>query len=516
ASRSARHGTDELYEGLPSDARTRTVGHLLSLAWAVGAAVLLVGVMVAYLLLNSAVGSLSAAELAVGPLSVALFGAVGIALARWRSHVVAGPVAIVVLIAVQGWAFHLVAGIEPSRDHVAWLAPWVPLSLTNGVPPELVIRPIGWHVLYLTGLLASVAVLAIGLRAVPPGLVTVLIVAVVVAATGGFFQLQMPSHQQRLAVAELLLHPQRSQVCEKRDAVTYCAYPAYVPWIDRWAKPIEGVFAQVPPSARPVGMVVRQTFGSNFEGYTDVPPDVLRRVLHLTPRFLPEDVSLQRGEEQARSEVGPALYAAARAVGIPTTRGEIRLTARDASHLNKTKLPHASRRRRRRFAQHKLRVGRRWSSCFTLGQARAAVALWLAAQSTPELKALAARLAVEFPYGPRIDRKNGTFDYEGPYSPFNGGPLSAGLDRVELSDAEFSYAASLLRRPVAEVGSAIRAHWDVFTDPSTKTSTLVRLLHLQPLPSFKQLMASLPKGLTAASSIFTRARGWLTGAIPCH
>jgi hypothetical protein len=192
ASRSARHGTDELYEGLPSDTRTRTVGHLLSLAWAVGAALLLTGVMVAYLLLNSPVGNLSAAELAVGPVSVALFGALGITLARWRSHVVAGPVAIVVLIAVQGWAFHLVAGIEPSRSHVSWLAPWVPLSLTNGVPPELVIRPTGWHVLYLAGLVGCVVILAIGLRAMSLPLVTVLIVALLATAAGGFFQLQMP------------------------------------------------------------------------------------------------------------------------------------------------------------------------------------------------------------------------------------------------------------------------------------------------------------------------------------
>jgi hypothetical protein len=516
ASRSARHGTDELYEGLPSDARTRTVGHLLSLAWGVGAALLFTGVMVAYLLLNSAVGSLSAAELAVGPLSVALFGVVGIALARWRSHVVAGPVAIVVSIAVQGWAFHLVAGIEPSRSHVAWLAPWVPLSLTHGVPPELVIRPTGWHVLYLIGLVACVVVLAIGLRGMSPVLVTVLIAGLVAVATGGFLQLQMPSRQQRLAIADLLLHPQGSQVCEKRHAVTYCAFPAYVPWIDRWARPIEGVLALVPPSARPRDMVVRQSFGADFEGYTDVPQNVLRRALHLTPRYIPEDFSLPRGEAQARSEIGPALYAAARAVGIPTTRGEIRLTAHDVSHLKRTELPHASRRRRRRFAQHKLHVGRRWSLCFTLGQARAVVALWLAAQATPELRSLAAQLAAEFPYGPRVDRQQGTLVYDGPYSPFYGGPLSAGLDRVLFSDAEFSYAASLLKRPVAEVGSAIRAHWEVLTDPSSRSPKLVRLLHLQPLPSFKQLKASLPKRLTATGSEFTRARGWLTGGIPCH
>jgi hypothetical protein len=512
ASRSARHGTDELYAGMPSDARTRTVGHLLSLAWGVGAAILLVGVMVAFLLLNSPVGSLSASELAVGPLSVALFGALGIVLARWRSHVVVGPVAVVVLVAVQGWAVNLVAGIEPSHSHVSWLAPWVPLSLTHGVPPELVIRPSGWHVLYLIGLVACVVVVAIGLRGMSP----VLIAALVAVATGGFLQLQLPSRQQRLAVADLLLHPQASQACEKRHAVTYCAFPAYVPWIDRWARPIEGVLAQVPPSARPGDMVVRQTFGAYFEGYTDAPPSVLRRALHFTPRYIPEDSSLPRGEAQAQSEIGPALYAAARVVRIPTTRSDIRLTAHDVNRLRRTELRHASRRRRRRFAQHKLRVGRRWSTCFTLGQARATVALWLAAQATPELNSLAARLATEFPYGPRVDRSAGTLIYEGPNSPFNGGALSAGLDRVEFSSAEFSYAVTLLRRPVAEVGSAIRAHWDALTDPSTRTSTLVHLLHLEPLPSFKQLQASLPKGLTATSATFTPPRAWLTGEIPCH
>jgi hypothetical protein len=263
-------------------------------------------------------------------------------------------------------------------------------------------------------------------------------------------------------------------------------------------------------------MVVRQTFGAYFEGYTDAPLSVLRRALHLTPRYIPEGFSLPRGEAQAQSEIGPALYAAAHAVGIPTTRSDIRLTAHDVNRLRRTELPHASHRRRRRFAQHKLRVGRRWSTCFTLGQARAAVALWLGAQATPELNSLAAGLATEFPYGPRVDRSAGALIYEGPNSPFNGGPLSAGLDRVEFSNAEFSYAVTLLRRPVAEVGSAIRAHWDVLTDPSTRTSTLVHLLHLELLPSFKQLQASVPEGLTATSANLTPPREWLTGEIPCH
>lgn len=218
ASRATRNGTDELYDGTATSSALRTAGHLLSLTFAVGAAAGLVCVMFAYMLLDAPAGTPRSAEILTGPVAVALLGGVGIALGRWKPHPALGPIAVVALIALEMLLIQPVIGLEGTNGGVAsrvpWLAPWVPLSLTGEVPPELVIRPAGWHLLYLAGLGVLFAVLALGRQGFPRPVAALFAAGAAGTVVGAVGQLSPPGSAQRAAIAALVEEPEQHQVCE--------------------------------------------------------------------------------------------------------------------------------------------------------------------------------------------------------------------------------------------------------------------------------------------------------------
>ncbi len=107
--RSRRDGTEELFAAMPSPARTRTAAQVL----AVGSAVALaVGLVAAAVLAFGAADGLvvshaglrhvpAAAELAAGPLAVAVLGVLGVALARWVPSPFVAPPLVVGLLALE-------------------------------------------------------------------------------------------------------------------------------------------------------------------------------------------------------------------------------------------------------------------------------------------------------------------------------------------------------------------------------------------------------------------------------
>src|SRR5436190_2849318 len=103
AFRSDRHDTEELFKGLALSRAERTVGHLLSVAWAVAIALSVLVVEGMYLMALRPTGSPDPFELVTGPLTVGLLGCAGVLLGRWVRSPVAAPV---VLVAVaSGWPF---------------------------------------------------------------------------------------------------------------------------------------------------------------------------------------------------------------------------------------------------------------------------------------------------------------------------------------------------------------------------------------------------------------------------
>ena len=509
-SRAARDGSDELYEGLATDARTHTLGHLLSLAFAVAGAVALLALMFVYMLIDAPVGRPRAAELAAGPLSVALFGAIGIALARWKTHVALAPVAVVALVALEITLMESIVGILPNNSRVPWLGPWVPLSLTSRVPPELILRPASWHAVYLLGLTGVFAALALLRHGRRPRLLAGLAGVVVVTALAGLAQLRPPTQEERLRLIALLERPEDFQICQERRGVTYCAYPAYAGLIARWADPVEGVLDEVPPAARPDDVVIRQSFGTYFEGPVDVPEEVLRNLEGKHPEYLITGSEWGRGQAAADFELGFSLYFAQHSVGLPLRRNDMRLTSDDVDFLTKA----LSKRERKSYGD-RLAVGRRWHSCHAAGQARAAVALWLAGQATPRTEARMKELAAQFPPGFEYD--DGVIDYDSLAAPIYTehwiGPGYYG--RVGLYDAEFTYALDLLDRPDERVGSAIRDGWSTLTNPETTSDYLAESFGLEEMPSPRELASELPEEIEESAHTI-QGSDPTRGAIPCR
>lgn len=530
ATRASRDGADELYRGVATSTEVRALGHLLSLLVAAVAAVALIAVMFVYLLLDEPVGTPRITELMVGPLTVMLLGGIGIALAGWRSHPALAPLVVVVFIAVQVQLIQPIVGNAAtgvgggrSSGPMPWFAPWTPMSLTGNVPPELVIRPSGWHALYLIGAVLAVGTAALLARRRSRVLLIALAASASLVGIASAGQTRPPSNEQRQALANLVEDPDAHQVCEERRGITYCAYPAYVGWIDRWARPIESVLDRIPPDERPEGLAVRQRFGPYFEGPTDLPP-ITRRAMekadYRSIRMGNWDAVLSTGTEWGRGklegdyEIGLALGVSMRAVGIPTQRDEIVLTADDVASLKETLLP-TMRQHQRARQEKRLIVGRQWTSCHVADQARGTVAMWLAASATDQTRATVERIAEEVPYGLYIDEESRVVHDMGAFNPLYPPLPPPAYDRIQFTDAEFHYGVQLLAQPTDEVVSVLLEDWEGLTDRATTSQSLLDRLELERLPTTEEQLADLPAGYEPSFSRLRSPEELLQGVIPC-
>ena len=505
-SRATRNATDELYETTSSSPGLRIVGHIASLAYAVALALALIGVMFAYLFLDAPVGTARIAEIAVGPLTVVLFGVIGVTIGRWNPHPALGPMAVVVAGALQYMLIQPIVGALATNSTVrnpsGWLAPWVPMSMTGEVPSELVIRPAGWHLLYLTGIILIFSATALTRRGSRARLLPLFLAGAAAFVLGTVGQLTPASASQRAELVALMEHPEDHQVCEERNGVTYCAYPAYIGWIDRWAAPIEGALEQIPIADRPDDLTVRQSFGSYFEGPVDVPEEVLRRAFRIKQRGGPDDgpgttiwtgVRWGRGATEGGFAIGLALAVSMDALDFPATRSEMVLAQDESRRFREIVVPMIDRKFRAK-AMRMSKPGRREYSCTASLQARTLAAVWIAAQSTPATRAAVKSAAADQPYGLSIYEVNGKrrASYVGPFLPLYPEIPPPMWDRVTFGDAEFHYAARLLDRPDDEVGEMLRSQWERLEDPTTLTSTILDDLDLTPLTSVEQQVAELP------------------------
>ncbi|MDQ3963812.1 MAG: hypothetical protein M3277_07880, partial [Actinomycetota bacterium] len=416
------------------------------------------------------------------------------------------------------------ATVEHVAGRIPWFALWVPLSITNEVPSELVIRPSAAHLLYLTGLVIVVAVFALT-RHRGPRVMALLIAGAVGVIVGAIGQLTPPGPAQRAALAALIEHPEEHQVCEERRGVTYCAYAAYAPWIDRWARPIEGALDRIPAEERPQGLVVRQTFGSYFEGPIDVPEKVIRKIERDHRRLVGKGPSVPtfwtqthwgRAETEGEYEIGLALYVAMEAVGFPSTRHEMRLSDSEVALVRETMLAGLPQKLRAR-TERRLSRGRAYY-CTSLGQARALAALWIAAQATPGTRAAVTRVADENQYGLDIYENEGKrfAYYVWPFIPLY--PLAPPpmWDRVQFSDAEFHYASTLLQDPSDDVAAIFAQRWDDVVDPTTATTELLDDLGLTPHPTIAEQVAALPDDVKLEEGSFPRQGGAvISDSLPC-
>ncbi|WAU85849.1 ABC transporter permease [Streptomyces sp. Qhu-G9] len=236
--RSHRRDTDRHFGVLVVEPWRRTVAHVLSVVPAVLFTAVCAGVQFTWAALKSgAVGHGSPAELAVGPLTVLLFGVFGVLVARLVRSVFAAPLLLVLLL------FALLFVASPSGTAWAsWLGPVVTESGSTPLPSDLLERPAAWHALYLGGLclfVAAVAVLVSGgrttvVKAVVAGSLALTLVGVA-GQSGGTPPGSTPARDRAT------LTPDKVQSCLTHDRSTYCAYPEWTGRTADWAAVVDRV-----------------------------------------------------------------------------------------------------------------------------------------------------------------------------------------------------------------------------------------------------------------------------------
>ncbi|MEU1850219.1 ABC transporter permease [Streptomyces sp. NPDC019990] len=260
ALRSHRHGTEQHFAVLVLQPWRRTVAHALSV---VAVALLVAGCVAAQFgreaLRPGAIGQGSVGELLAGPLTVLLFGLVGLLLAALVRSALVAPLLVVSFL----FLFLFFSGM--SDDGSRWLLPVVAEATTNTLPSDLMGRPAAWHALYLAGLalcVGLVAVLAAGGRR--PLVLAGLTGAFAMTLVGGVAQAGGDSPELVRARERASVHPEQVQSCVRRDGSTYCAFPEWEPRVDDWAGVVDRVRSLAGGSAHEQDVVVRQQVEARY------------------------------------------------------------------------------------------------------------------------------------------------------------------------------------------------------------------------------------------------------------
>ncbi|MEO8477734.1 MAG: hypothetical protein ABI572_11900 [Actinomycetota bacterium] len=168
ALRDRREHTVEQHAMLPVLPPARTSGLLAATLWPAGIAAVLV---VALAALGAAKGlapdSVELIHLAERVVSILLLGAIGIALAAWAPSPFVAPV-------VAWFIFFMTPGEAPAAWHS--LVPWETMNSTGLAT---------WHLMYLAGLTAAFAVLALARTSRPRALIVPAIASMTLIAVSG-------------------------------------------------------------------------------------------------------------------------------------------------------------------------------------------------------------------------------------------------------------------------------------------------------------------------------------------
>ncbi|MGI8806499.1 MAG: hypothetical protein ACR2KK_01335 [Acidimicrobiales bacterium] len=426
ALRARRSGAEEVFSATPAPPRARTAAHLLAPLPVAAVGVMLVATaLLAAWRLRHGFGRPDLAEVAVGPTLVLGAGALGVLLARWTRSTLAAIVACLGIAALE-----LTVAALPQTNPFRRLAFWYGYG---DMPAELLPdRLARWHLAYLAGLVAMAAVGALARHGLRRRLVVAGLVAIALVATSAWFQARPIPASLWASRNAVLLRPHEFQECEERHGIRYCAYPSYRPLIDLWAAPIAGVHRAVPSGRWPVVEVSQRVAGNDRQWVSS--RDVERKLPALPPKGARtvDDGHLHPPvlwDTTGRAELGLALLASSRAVGLPLGNPD----------------PDAR--------------------CDASGQARAVVALWLAGQATPATGRTLRQIA-----------KDAVVDIGGHtilVIPDFGTPGG-----VAFGATEMALALELLGRPSDEVAAMVDAAWAELTDRGTPVATAVSRLGL--------------------------------------
>ncbi len=247
----SRTGSEELFGALPAPGPVRTAALLVAGVGPVVVAAVLSAGWVIYLSTNDnpPSGSPEWAEIAAGWAIVAGSVCVGVAVARWLPSPGFGVVAVVATIVIQArfldvttWPWDRGEG-DPMR-FLGFLA-----DTANVGDQFLEVRPSVWHLLYLVGLVALMAGVALARDGIPRPMLVLLTISGLVVIGAGWQQTRPASAARENEMVSYLTDPAAHQVCEEWAGVTYCAYPGFVADIASWRKAVEPTLALLPAAA---------------------------------------------------------------------------------------------------------------------------------------------------------------------------------------------------------------------------------------------------------------------------
>jgi hypothetical protein len=258
--RAHRDGTTKLGQVLILPDPQRTLAHLLAVVpVAVLGAVLILARIAVLAIFTPAAGHPNPYELAIGPVTVLVLGALGVLLGRLTRSAIVAPLVLLVLLASL-----VVLPLLAQGGSAQWLQPVVAQgdpALPAPAPAALMARPAAAHVAYLLGLAGLLAVAAVWRAGAGTRRVAVAgSLAVVLTVAGGVLQAQPPSRATVAARTAAMNHPSQHQTCRPLGGVSYCAFDGFTGWIPAWNTVVQGVLARVPVSARPSALTVRQRF----------------------------------------------------------------------------------------------------------------------------------------------------------------------------------------------------------------------------------------------------------------
>lgn len=428
--RAVRDGADELFDSCPTAPVTRTVGFLLAAAAPVLGLTLFLVALGAALAVNSPglhgpVGLDSVADVLAAVVLGAGGVALGVALGRWVRFGLA-PVVAVVAVGFAGITLNGVGG------H-GW-NPLMPLSTApavDGVSPVFTDRPTLWHLLWVAGLTALVAIGAIARHRRGRTITLAALAAVSVVAVAGIGATRPMAPASAAAIADAIANPEAHQDCTALEGpLQVCAFGIHRELISGVIERVGPVGAALPAGLEP--LTLRQTYDSDLD---ELPPEV-RRLLTEADLVRPTgEVAFGFGDRDSGFDVAFA------ALGIPTEPGEASLPT------------------------------------VLAGQARGVVAIWLATRGLDADAAAEASTAAQ-PGHPDVFYR-GSLETDEVCS----------VPAVVWSAQDLAAARAVLALPEGDVRAVVADGWARWSDPSTGTDDLLAALRLPGVAPFDDVVA---------------------------
>jgi hypothetical protein len=473
AGRPRRDAMAALYASFPATAGTRTLAQLGGLAGAAPASLLLLGAAAAVVQVRGAIGAPSVMVLASGLLLVIAAGAAGIAIGTRFPHPLAGVLGALVLFTTAATT-HLASGAG------IWLLPSSILqNQLGGLPGPLAgYPPAGAHAAELAGLaiLAGTAALTLTVRGARArsGLAAAGILAVAVTCFAGALQLRpIPAAELNHLVTEIA-DPASVQHCTTVDNVRYCLFPGFGRDLPVLEAPVNEVLARLP--ARPgLPLTLRQVVSVDLTDPSLTHGHSERQISQWSAQtqnapgnapaaaaiYLPVGSWPAAGGQLADAQFDLALAAAEWAARIPP-----QATGSPASGL--------------------------FLPCVPLGQAREAIAIWLAILAArPPAGELQAGLPGRGYLGVEV---RDTFVPTWAYPGVGAGYLTpSGVP--QLTAAGYLLAKAMAGLPERKVSQVLARAWATWLNERTTDAQLAAALGI-PLPN-----VPLPPSQPGASNV---------------